>query len=139
MATIERHVTRSLIALDASAPCSEAARLMASRTIGAVAVQQNGKTVGLVTERDLAVRLVATGASPSIPVGEVMRNDLPPVAETITESECAGIMRDRVTRHLLVEKDGEVVGVISMRDVIKLMLEDKQFLIDQLQTYIDGR
>ena len=139
MATIERHVTRSLIALDASAPCAEAARLMASKTIGAVAVQQHGKTIGLITERDLAVRVVATGASPSMPVGEVMRDDLPPVAETITESECAAVMRDRTTRHLLVQKGGEIVGVISMRDVIRLMLEDKQFLIDQLQTYIDGR
>ena len=139
MATIERHVTRSLIALDASAPCSEAASLMASRTIGAVAVQQNGRTIGLVTERDLAVRVVATGAPPSLPVGEAMRKDLPPVPDSITETECAAIMRDHTTRHLLVEKGGEVVGVISMRDVIRLMLEDKQFLIDQLQTYIDGR
>ena len=48
-------------------------------------------------------------------------------------------MRDHFTRHLLVEDDGKVVGVISMRDVIRLMLDDKQFLIEQLQTYIDGR
>ena len=139
MASIERHVTRSLIALDCSAPCSEAARLMASRTIGAVAVQRDGRTVGLVTERDLAIRVVATGASPSLPLIEVMRTDLHPVAESISELECATLMRDRATRHLLVERAGEVIGVISMRDVIRLMLEEKQFLIEQLQTYIDGR
>jgi CBS domain-containing protein len=48
-------------------------------------------------------------------------------------------MRDWSTRHLLVEDGGSVIGVISMRDVIRLMLDDKQFLIEQLQTYIDGR
>ena len=49
------------------------------------------------------------------------------------------MMRTQYTRHLLVEVDGNVVGIISMRDVIQLMLDDKQFLIEQLQTYIDGR
>jgi len=48
-------------------------------------------------------------------------------------------MRTQYTRHLLVEEKGQVVGIISMRDVIQLMLDDKQFLIEQLQTYIDGR
>ena len=48
-------------------------------------------------------------------------------------------MRTHYTRHLLVEQGGQVMGIISMRDVIELMLDDKQFLIEQLQTYIDGR
>ena len=48
-------------------------------------------------------------------------------------------MRDHFTRHLLVEDGGKVVGIVSMRDVIQLMLDEKQFLIEQLQTYIDGR
>jgi signal-transduction protein with cAMP-binding, CBS, and nucleotidyltransferase domain len=48
-------------------------------------------------------------------------------------------MKGQFTRHLLVSEDGEVRGVISMRDVIQLMLDEKQFLIDQLHTYIEGR
>ena len=48
-------------------------------------------------------------------------------------------MRDHFTRHLLVEDAGKVVGIVSMRDVIQLMLDEKEFLIEQLQTYIDGR
>ena len=48
-------------------------------------------------------------------------------------------MRDHTTRHLLVEEGGQVVGVVSMRDIIQLMLDEKQFLIEQLQTYITGR
>jgi len=74
-----------------------------------------------------------------MPVGEAMRTDLPLIASRTSEVECSNLMRDHFTRHLLVEDDGKVVGVISMRDVIRLMLDDKQFLIEQLQTYIDGR
>ena len=56
-----------------------------------------------------------------------------------TEGEVAALMRDNATRHLLVEDRGQVVGVVSMRDIIQLMLDEKQFLIEQLQTYIEGR
>jgi signal-transduction protein with cAMP-binding, CBS, and nucleotidyltransferase domain len=139
MAAIERHVTRTLVSLDATAPCSAAAGLMSERRIGAVGVKVAGNTVGLVTERDLAVRVVGGGMSAASPVGEVMRRDLPRVGPGASEKECADLMRDHATRHLLVEEHGQVVGIISMRDVIRLMLDEKQFLIEQLQTYIDGR
>ena len=139
MASIERHVTRDVIALDAMTPCRDAARLMAERNIGSVAVREAGKVIGLVTERDLVVRVLAQGDSGSMPIGEAMRTDVPRVPQTTNEAECSDLMRDHVTRHLLVEENGKVVGVISMRDVIRLMLDDKQFLIEQLQTYIDGR
>jgi CBS domain-containing protein len=139
MATIERHVTRDLIALDSMTPCREAARLMADRKVGSVAVREGGRVIGLVTERDLVSRVLAQGDSGSMPVGEAMRTDLPLIASRTSEAECSNLMRDHFTRHLLVEDDGKVVGVISMRDVIRLMLDDKQFLIEQLQTYIDGR
>jgi signal-transduction protein with cAMP-binding, CBS, and nucleotidyltransferase domain len=139
MASIEKHVTREVFALDEKAPCSEAARLMEEKRVGAVAVRRSGQMVGLVTERDLAMRVVGRGASPDTPVGELMRRDLPSIAPGASEQECSDLMRDNVTRHLLVEENGCVTGIISMRDVIRLMLDDKQFLIEQLQVYINGR
>jgi CBS domain-containing protein len=139
MATIERHVTRDVIALDAMTPCRDAARLMSDRNIGSVAVREAGKVIGLVTERDLVARVLAQGDAGSMPIGEAMRTDLPRITAKTTEAECSDLMRDWSTRHLLVEDGGKVIGVISMRDVIRLMLDDKQFLIEQLQTYIDGR
>jgi CBS domain-containing protein len=139
MATIERHVTRDVIGLDAMTPCREAARLMSDRNIGSVAVREGGRVIGLVTERDLVARVLAQGDSGSMPIGEAMRTDLPRISPKTTEAECSDLMRDWSTRHLLVEDAGKVIGVISMRDVIRLMLDDKQFLIEQLQTYIDGR
>jgi CBS domain-containing protein len=138
MASIEKHVSRNVVALDASAPCTEAARLMTDRKIGAIGVREGGKIVGLVTERDLVSRVVGRGGPSQVPIREAMRRDVPSVALTASETECSNLMRDHYTRHLLVEDKGQVVGIISMRDVIRLMLDDKQWLIDQLQRYING-
>ncbi|TMA25477.1 MAG: CBS domain-containing protein [Deltaproteobacteria bacterium] len=139
MATIERHVTRQLVALDASTPCRDAARVMSEKKIGAVAVREGGRIVGIVTERDMVARVLACGDSGVMPIGEAMRTDLPRIRPDSSESETTELMRTQYTRHLLVEDEGKVVGIISMRDVIQLMLDDKQFLIEQLQCYIDGR
>ena len=139
MATIERHVTKQVVALDAITPCREAARVMRDKKIGAIAVREAGRIVGIVTERDLVARVMASGDSGAMPIGEAMRTDLPRLPLSSSEIETSEMMRTQYTRHLLVEVDGNVVGIISMRDVIQLMLDDKQFLIEQLQTYIDGR
>ena len=139
MATIERHVTKQVVGLDAITPCREAARVMRDKKIGAIAVREGGRIVGIVTERDLVARVMASGDSGAMPIGEAMRTDLPKLPLTSSEIETSEMMRTQYTRHLLVEVDGNVVGIISMRDVIQLMLDDKQFLIEQLQTYIDGR
>jgi CBS domain-containing protein len=139
MPTIERHVTRQIVALDAVTPCREAAKVMRDNKIGAVAVKEAARIVGIVTERDLVARVLALGDNGAMPIGEAMRTDLPRVALKDSEVETTELMRTHDTRHLLVEHEGAVVGIISMRDVIQLMLDDKQFLIEQLQTYIDGR
>ena len=139
MATIERHVTNALVALDALTPCREAAKVMRDKKIGSVAVREGGRVVGIVTERDLVARVLAAGDNGAMPIGEAMRTDLPSVGPDSSETQAAELMRTHYTRHLLVEEKGRVVGVISMRDVIQLMLDDKQFLIEQLQCYIDGR
>ncbi len=139
MAAIRKHVTRDVVTLEAGAPIRDAARIMAERKIGSVAVREDGKLVGLVTERDLVLTVLARAGNANQPLREAMRPAIPRVSADATEVECAGLMRDNATRHLLVEDRGQVVGVVSMRDIIQLMLDEKQFLIDQLQTYIDGR
>jgi len=139
MANIERHVTNALVALDALTPCREAAKIMRDKKIGSVAVSEAGRVVGIVTERDLVSRVMAAGDNGAMPIGEAMRTDLPNVTPVTSEAETAELMRTHYTRHLLVEERGHVVGIISMRDVIQLMLDDKQLLIEQLHAYIDGR
>ena len=139
MATIERHVTREVLSLDGSARCKEAARLMADRKIGAVAVREGGRTVGLVTERELVYNILAGGGTCDHPISQAMRTDLPLIALDCSETECADLMRVHFTRHLLVADEGNVVGIISMRDLVQLMLDEKQWLIDELHIYISGR
>lgn len=139
MATIRTHVTHEVVTLDQAAPIREAARLMAERRIGSIAVREGGRVIGLVTERDLVFTVLAEGRDGGAPIREAMRPGLPRVSPGATEVEVANLMRDHATRHLLVEEDGRPAGVVSMRDIIQLMLDEKQHVIEQLQTYIEGR
>jgi CBS domain-containing protein len=139
MTAIRKQVTREVVAVDAGQPMRDAARLMEERRIGSVAVRDGNRLLGLVTERDLMLAVCSRGADPSHPVRDAVRTTIPRVSPTTPESEAAEIMRDHTTRHLLVEEAGDVVGVISMRDIIQLMIDEKEFVIGQLQTYIEGR
>jgi CBS domain-containing protein len=139
MASIRKHITREVVSLDSAAPIRDAARLMAERKIGSVGVKEDGKLVGLVTERDLVLTVLARSGNVNGPIREAMRGGIPRVPADASEIECSAIMRDSATRHLLVEDKGQIVGVVSMRDIIQLMLDEKQFVIEQLQTYIEGR
>ncbi len=139
MATIRKQVTRDVVAMNAATPAREAARVMSEHRIGSIAVQEGGELTGLVTERDLVATVLARGGDGSLPIREAMRPGIPRVTPDVTETDASALMRDHFTRHLLVEEDGKVVGVVSMRDIIQLMLDEKQFLIEQLHTYINGR
>jgi CBS domain-containing protein len=136
MGKIEKHFSSGLATLDASSDCRTAARLMRDRKIGAVVVLDGERAIGLVTERDLAWRVLASEGPVHLPLAQVMRHDLPTVGPGASELECAQLMRQHNTRHLLVTDGDRTLGIISMRDVIQLMLDEKQYLIDQLQHYL---
>jgi signal-transduction protein with cAMP-binding, CBS, and nucleotidyltransferase domain len=138
MARIQNYVVRDVVGLDANAPCREAAELMAKRHIGAVAVRQAGETIGLITERDLVTRILSRGLECSTPIVEAMRRDVPTITSEANEVECASLMKEHETRHLLVGDRQNIIGLISMRDVMQMMLSDKQYLIEQMQSYIQG-
>lgn len=138
MACIQNRVVRNVVSLDASASCADAARLMSERGIGSVGVRQGGALVGLVTERDLLTALVG-GAAPALTsLHAAMRADFPTVPPQATDAECAQLMRTRQTRHLLVKEGAQLIGVISMLDLVDLVVEEKQWSIDQLESYIRG-
>ena len=139
MASIRNQVTRDVVTLDGKVPIRDAAQIMADRKIGSVAVKDGDRIVGLVTERDLVFTVLARGGNCLQPIREAMRPGIPRVSPEATEVEAAAMMRDHATRHLIVEESGQVTGIVSMRDIIQLMLDEKQFLIDQLHTYIGGR
>ena len=104
-----------------------------------VVIIEGRQIVGLVTERELVYNILAEGGHCDLPIAQAMRRDLPLIPLTASEGECAELMRVHFTRHLLVADKGTVVGLVSMRDVIRLMLEEKQWLIDELEVYISGR
>lgn len=131
--------SQELVSLEGSTPVRDAARLMAERRIGSVAVRERGRLVGLVTDRDLTVTVLARGGSADQPMRDAMRPGIPRVDPDATEADCAELMRRFATHHLLVEERGEVVGVVSMSDLTQLMLDEQRYVIEQLATYINGR
>ena len=138
MACIQNRVVRAVVALDESATCREAARLMSERGVGSVGVRRGAKLVGLVTERDLVSALGGGAHACHTTLAQVMRADVPSVSMLATDRECAQAMRTGRTRHLLVKEGGEIVGVLSMLDLVDLVVEEKQWSIDQLESYIRG-
>jgi CBS domain-containing protein len=138
LACIQDRVVREVVSLDVTATCADAARLMSARGIGSVGVRRDAKLVGLVTERDV-VSAIAAGADPArATLAQAMRADVPAISAEATDVECAQLMRACRTRHLPVQERGVLVGVISMLDLVDLVVEEKLWNIDQLETYIRG-
>src|SRR6266511_2393624 len=98
MASIRKHVTREVVSLDAAAPIRDAARLMADRNIGSIGVKEDGKLIGLVTERDLVVAVLARAGNSNGPIREAMRTGIPLVKADASEADCSALMRDHTTR-----------------------------------------
>ena len=138
MACIGTNFVRNVVALEASATCAEAARTMAQHGIGSVGVRHDGKLVGLFTERDLLAAL-AQGLDPAkTTLARAMPERPALVSPCSTEREAAELMRFHHTRHLAVAENGEIVGVLSLLDLVALVDQDKQWSIDQLECYIRG-
>src|SRR5438067_12845293 len=102
MSSIDRHFTRELVALDASAECREAARIMAEKNIGAGPVKEDGRIVGVVTERDLVYNVLDEGGRCDEHIAGAMRTDLPAIPPNLSQAEGADLVRVRFNRHQLV-------------------------------------
>ncbi|MCB1246206.1 MAG: CBS domain-containing protein [Acidimicrobiia bacterium] len=115
----------------------EALGVMADKNIGALVVQDGDTIVGILSERDYARKVILKGkGSKGTAVGEIMTPDPVTVEPHVTVTECMGLMTDNRFRHLPVVKDGALVGVISIGDVVNSVIEEQTFLIDQLEGYI---
>ena len=115
----------------------ETLQLMAEHEIGAVLVMEGTKTVGIISERDYARQVILKGkASRDTPVREVMTARVVYVRPEQTVDDCMALMTDKRIRHLPVVEDGAVIGVLSIGDVVKAMISEKEFLIEQLENYI---
>lgn len=139
MAQIYSGIQRTVATLDERSTALQAAQVMTERFIGSVVVTGAGRVKGIFTERDLVKRVIAAGRDPGgAHLGEVMREDLVHVGPHESVENCLELMREHRCRHLLVFDGEECVGIVSLRDLVALMLEEKEQLIQQLTRYITG-
>ncbi|MGY0558802.1 MULTISPECIES: CBS domain-containing protein [unclassified Lysobacter] len=119
------------------APMIDAIRLMAEKHIGALLVIHDGRLAGIVSERDYARKIVLQGrSSATTPVREVMTVDVLTVGLDDTAEHCMALVTNQRIRHLPVVVEGEVLGLVSIGDLVKAVIEDQQVELDQLQRYI---
>jgi CBS domain-containing protein len=118
----------------------DALRLLDERDIGALLVIRGDELVGILSERDYARKVALKGkTSMKTPVSEIMTEKVVVVGPERTIEQAMAIMTDRRLRHLPVVEDDQVIGLVSIGDLVKEIIADREFIIDQLETYISGK
>jgi len=114
-------------------------KLMAEKKIGSLIVIEDGQVVGIFTERDYARKVGPERRNPEdTRIEEVMTRELITIDLNKTVNECMALMTDNHIRHLPVMDDGRLVGIISAGDVVKDIIEELEFHVEQLTSYITG-
>ena len=115
----------------------DALKLMADKNIGSVAIAQKDKFIGLMTERDYSRKVILKGRSSSeTTVGEIMDKDYPSVIKNDTVEHCMELMSSKNIRYLPVIENGQLVGIVSINDVVKETILTQQQTISHLESYI---
>lgn len=128
-----------IISIVQDASVFEAIKLMADRAVGSLLVMDGSVLQGIVTERDYARKVIVKGrSSESTEVREIMSTDIITATTQQSVKDCMTLMTERRIRHLPVVMDGEVVGLISIGDLVQAIISDQQEEIEQLEQYISG-
>ena len=115
----------------------DALRLMADKNIGAVLVMAGQTIEGILSERDYARKVVLLGkTSKTTPVREIMTTDVVSIDPGWTADQCMALMTEKRIRHLPVVENGTLVGIISIGDVVRAVVDSQQFRIASLENYI---
>ncbi|MDO8700560.1 MAG: CBS domain-containing protein [Deltaproteobacteria bacterium] len=117
----------------------DALKLMAEKDVGALVVLDGGNLVGIISERDYARKIALLGrASPTTQVKEIMTTDVVCVDPEQNVDECMAVVTEKRIRHLPVLEIGKLIGLISIGDLVKSIITEQQFIIEQLERYITG-
>ena len=129
--------TRGLCTVTSDTRVFDALRQMAEKDIGALLVVDNGKLAGILSERDYARKVILQGKSwQDTPVKDIMTERVVCVQPKNTVEECMALMTDKRIRHLPVIDNDQLIGVLSIGDLVKEMISEQQFMIKQLESYI---
>jgi len=127
----------AIYTVDPDATVLEALKGLEEKNVGALLVMKGERLVGIFSERDYARRMILHGrSSKETAVREVMTTEVFTISPDATAGECMAHMTDRHIRHLPVLEGGRVVGVISIGDIVRAVMEDMRFTIRQLESYI---
>ena len=130
---------QGILSVSPETPVFNALQVMAEKNVGALLVVEREELVGIFSERDYARKVILKGkSSKDTPVREIMSSHVLYVRPEQTIEDCMALMTDKRVRHLPVLEHGQLVGVISIGDVVKALIAEQQFIIEQLQNYITG-
>ena len=115
----------------------DAIRMMNERKVGALLVLEDNKMAGIISERDYTRKVILNNRSSSeTMVSEIMTSEVKSVSPSQTIDECLGIMSNNRIRHLPVVNNNEAIGILSIMDVVKNIINEKEFIIEQLEHFI---
>lgn len=136
---IQSKKIKQVFTIEADDTVLSALRVMADNNIGALPVTEHGKVVGVISERDYARKCVLKGrASVGTTVREIMSSPVITVNSRQGVSECLSLITDRHLRHLPVLDEGQLIGLVSIGDLVKETIAEQEELIRQLEQYIRG-
>ena len=128
---------KSVFTIGPNASVYDAIAMMAEKHVGALVVTEDDNLVGLISERDYARKGILHGrSSPDTKVSEIMTNRVLVVPPERTTEECMALMTEKRFRHLPVVEDGKLVGMVSLGDMVKSIISEQRFTIEQLEHYI---
>jgi len=117
-----------------------ALEIMVEKNVSALLVMEDGRLAGIFTERDYARKVILKGkASKDTLIGEIMTRDLITVSSDTSLETCMRLMTGKFIRHLPVVDSGRLAGIISIGDVVKFIIEDQKFIIENMENYITGK
>jgi len=128
---------RTVWTLSSNNTVRQALQLMADKNIGAIVIKDQDKLIGIFSEREYARKVVLKGKnSTDTNLAEVMSEEVITISSDMQIDACMQLMTDKRVRHLPVVDNGKSIGIISIGDVVRLMIDEQKYLIEQLQKFV---